>query len=60
MEPFVSNNLELDGEYVLVIDSDGFLKLLECGTIEEIEEGNLMEFDFPIRIKGIEVFNDGG
>lgn len=60
MEQFLSDHLELDGEYVLLIDSDGFLKLLECGTTEEIEDGNLTEFDFPIRIKGIEVFNDGG
>lgn len=54
MEQFVSENLELDGEYVLIIDDAGYLKLLECGSIEEIEEGNLMEFHLPVRIKDME------
>lgn len=56
MDNFVSENLELDGEYVLIIDEYGNLKLLECGSIEEIEEGNLMEFHMPVHIEKFQVF----
>lgn len=56
IQKYLSDYLELNGEYRLYIDEEGFLKLLECGSTEEIEEGNLQEYDFPFRIKDIELF----
>lgn len=53
---FISDNLELNGEYVLLIDSIGFIKLLECGSTEEIEEGNLQVIDFPLRCDKVDLF----
>lgn len=37
----VSDHLDLDGEYVIITYEDGSQWIEECGTIEEIEEGNL-------------------
>lgn len=53
---FVSDNLELNGDYVLVIDESGFIKLLECGSAEEIEQGDLQVIDFPLRCDKVELF----
>ena len=56
VKEYVSETMELNGEYVLAIDKNGHLELLECGSTEEIEEGNLEHLRFPLVIKDLLVF----
>jgi hypothetical protein len=53
MEEYVSESFNLEGEYVLSIDKNGHLELLECGSTEEIEdsEEDLERLRFPVVIQ---------
>lgn len=56
MDRYVSENFELSGEYVLVIDRNGHLELKECGNTEEIENDDLETLRFPVVIKDLIIF----